>query len=78
MMLSSVQLEIDTGITAEVERANMHRILIGGDQLTVARARSAQKARLNVQTPSKRLQGLVSVLWGKYNEKYSVQLYNLL
>ena len=40
----------------------MHRILIGGDQLTAARARSAQKAKLNAQTPSKRLEGLVSVV----------------
>ena len=58
----SVQQEIDTGITVEVERANMHRILICGDQLTAARARSAQKAKLNAHTPSKRLEGLVSVL----------------
>ena len=35
---------ISTGERVTVERANLHLILIGGDQLTAARARSAKKS----------------------------------
>ena len=37
----------------------VHPILLGGDQLTVARARGAQKLRSNEYTPSDRLEGLI-------------------
>ena len=39
-----------------------HQILFGGDQLTVARARSAQAARLNSSSGSGQLQGFIPVV----------------
>lgn len=36
-----------------------HRVLIGGDQLTAARARSSQRHMANALTPVDRLEGLV-------------------
>lgn len=41
------------------ECVNFHRILVGGDQLTAARARSAKKHMANALTPAGRLEGLV-------------------
>ena len=38
-----------------------HQLLFGGDQLTVARARGAQRIRANSESASARLQGLVPV-----------------
>ena len=38
-----------------------HRIVVGGDQLTAARIRAAQKGKLNGQTPLSRLEGIISV-----------------
>ncbi len=40
----------------------MHKVIIGGDQMTAARAKSAIKAKLNGETPSKRLEGLIPTL----------------
>ncbi len=42
------------------KRANMHHIIVSGDQLTAARIRGAQKPKLNAESPEKRLEGLVS------------------
>lgn len=44
-----------TGVTAQVSKASLHPIIIGGDQLTAARARGAKKAKLNVDSPISRL-----------------------
>ncbi len=43
------------------DRVNFHRILIGGDQLTAARARSSQKHMANALTPTERLEGLIAM-----------------
>ena len=40
-----------TGVTAQVSKASLHSMIIGGDQLTAARARGAKKAKLNVDSP---------------------------
>ena len=48
-----------TGETVEVQNATMCKVLLGGDQLTVARARGAQKAKLNSTSPLTRLSGLI-------------------
>ena len=48
--------------TVKVTRARACPILIGGDQLTVARARGAQKAKTNAFSPSDRLEGLVPMV----------------
>ena len=50
-----------TMVTATVTKAFVHPILVGGDQLTVARARTACKAIANEDTPALRLEGLVPV-----------------
>ena len=45
----------------ELEDTIFHRILIGGDQLTVARCRGSAAARSDHQTALERLQGLKPV-----------------
>ena len=50
---------LSTGETAKEEKASFHRIIVGGDQLTAARIRAGQKGKLNGQSPSKRLEGIV-------------------
>lgn len=49
------------GIEEEVEvcQASLHRILLGGDQLTAARARAAIKTRVNSLSCGTRLDGLI-------------------
>lgn len=43
----------------EIPQAIFHRILFGGDQLTAARARGAQRIRMNSVSPQARLEGLI-------------------
>ena len=50
-----------TGVTTQVPKASLHPIIIGGDQLTAARARGAKKAKLHVDSPISRLEGLIPV-----------------
>ena len=45
--------------SAAVPTANFHRLLIGGDQLTAARARGVKRHRINSASPSARLDGLI-------------------
>ena len=45
--------------TMAEEESHLHRILFGGDQLTVARANGAKKTRKNSTSPCKRLEGLI-------------------
>ena len=47
-------------ITLQVDE--FHHILMGGDQLTVARARGAQRTRENSESASECLQGLIPVV----------------
>lgn len=54
--------QLSDGTLERVEKANMRQILLGGDQLTAARARSAIKAKMNSQTPAKQLLGIVPVM----------------
>ena len=55
-----------------------HRILLGSDQLTVSRSRSAQGARCNDDQPVQRLDGLVPVTedWHARMTLMRVRLYN--
>ena len=48
--------------TVTVPEASMYKLLLGGDQLTVARARSAIKNRMNSPSPVKRLAGFIPVV----------------
>lgn len=52
--------QISTGEVITEEKATMHRIIVGGDQLTAARIRGAQRAKFNGETPSKRLEGIIA------------------
>lgn len=54
--------KISSGETVMEEKARFHQILVGGDQLTAARARSAMKVKVNSHTPSKKLLGIVPVV----------------
>lgn len=44
---------------AQVSKATMQKILVGGDQLTAARARGAIKAKVNSLSPVTRLTGII-------------------
>lgn len=52
---------VSTGEVVNVIKATHHQILFGGDQLTAARMRSAQKARMNSESPADMLCGIVPV-----------------
>lgn len=43
-------------------KAKVHNIMLGGDQLTKARAVSAIKIKCNGETPSTRLEGFIPTL----------------
>ena len=59
-MVSTTQERIiSSGATVTEESATFHPIIIGGDQLTAARARSAIKSKMNGHTHSQTLSGLV-------------------
>ena len=45
--------------SVQIPKALFHKILFGGDQLTVARARGAQRIRMNSMSPQTRLEGLI-------------------
>ena len=46
-------------MSVQVPRAKFHKILFGGDQLTAARARGAQRIRMNSTSPQEKLEGLI-------------------
>lgn len=52
----------DINETVSVPEASLYKVLLGGDQLTVARARSAIKHRMNSPSPAKHLAGLIPVV----------------
>lgn len=52
------QIDVN-GEPAEIHDVSMQRILFGGDQLTAARARGAQRARINAETSSLRFDGII-------------------
>ena len=41
---------VSNGTVERIEKAKMHQILLGGDQLTTARARNIIKGKMNAQT----------------------------
>ena len=46
----------------EIDICHFHHILLGGDQLTVARVRGSQGARRNMNNGKGRLEGLIPVI----------------
>ena len=48
--------------SASVSHEVLHKILFGGDQLTVARMRGAQAVKTNSLTPTTRMEGFVPVV----------------
>ena len=76
----------NTGETVPVQKAVIHSILFGGDQLTAARARGAKRIKTNGITPQARFDGIIpcaedwhtkvnflEVIW-KYFNSQSLQL----
>ena len=63
-MVESVEEVHVTSIdkTVQVTSARVCPIFFGSDQLTAARARRAQKVKLNALTSTSRLEGLVPVV----------------
>ena len=51
--------EDDEETGARYEQQSLHRLLLGGDQLTCARARSAQRCRMNSECDSDALLGFI-------------------
>ena len=58
----------DIDETVSVPEASLYKLLLGGDQLTVARARSAMKIRMNSPSPVKRLAGFIPVVEDWYTQ----------
>ena len=58
----TLNLTLPTGESKPVDSELFHRILLGGDQLTAARARSACSARLDHGSSGKRLCGILPVM----------------
>ena len=56
------QFELPSGNELTVKYDKMLHILVGGDQLTVARMRSVQETLHNSNSASERLEGLVPVV----------------
>ena len=53
---------MSSGEKEELVKAKFHRVLVGGNQLTAARARHLIKAKVNSQTPIKQLKGIIPVV----------------
>ena len=49
------------GKISQVPKASLHRIIIGGDQLTAARARGAKKPKLHASSPISQLEGFIQL-----------------
>ena len=47
------------GVSVQVPCGILHKILFGGDQLTAARVRGAQRIRINSTSPQEKLEGLI-------------------
>ncbi len=59
--------------SVQVRKATSFPILVHGDYLTASRARGAQKAKINSESPSSRLEGLVPVA-ADWHTKLGVRL----
>lgn len=60
--LKTVDSQVDIPSTNEsvaLTKVHMEKLLFGGDQLTVARARGAKKTRMNSTSAEKRFDGLI-------------------
>lgn len=53
---------LEDGTTRAVDNSHFFHILMGGDQLTVARARGTAALRVTHDTPTERLSGIVPVI----------------
>ena len=53
---------LPNGDMLEFDNTQFSKILLGGDQLTVARARGTRAIRRTESTPANRLQGLIPVI----------------
>ena len=58
----TVEKTMSTGEIVHTNEAQMHKILVGGDQMTAARTRAALSSRSNGETSSNRLEGLIPVV----------------
>jgi len=59
---TTLNLKLPTGELKPLDSEVFHRILLGGDQLTAARARSGSSARADHSSSGKRLSGLLPVI----------------
>ena len=57
-----IEIDVDGEEPDKLTIDHFHKILFGGDQLTVSRARSAQAARLNSESGSGQLRGFIPVV----------------
>ena len=57
-----IEKAVSTVEVEKIEKAKMRQILVGGDQLTAARAWCAINGKMNAQTPEKSLGGIIPVI----------------
>jgi len=50
------------GEVVHTNHSQMHKILMGGDQMTAARTRAALNSRANSEIPSNKLEGFIPVV----------------
>jgi hypothetical protein len=62
------QQQISTGEFVTEQKGKIHHIVLSGDQLTAARVRAAKRAKLNSETPLKRLEGLIPAVDDWHNK----------
>lgn len=55
------EFKISTGDSVTLQKHSFHKVMLGGDQLTTARARGSQRIRMNSETALDRLEGLLPV-----------------
>ena len=71
-------ITLKDGTTRSVDCTKYHQILIGGDQLTVARVRGAVGMRITHDTPLERLTGMLPVIEDWYGRLTFMKVRELL
>jgi len=72
-----VPYTVEKTMSVHTKEAQMHKILVGGDQMTAARTRAVLSSRSNGETPSNRLEGLIPLIedWHTTANFLGVRLY---
>lgn len=77
IVATSTERSLSTGEIVQEEKATVHRIIIGGDQLTAARARGAIKVKINGETAAKRLAGIIPAIEDWHTKVILLEVYDI-